>query len=230
MADRSCESQLEATRKELADFSYSVSHDLRAPLRTVIGFSDALAEDFQDKLGAEGAGYVRRIRDAAVRMDRMIDAVVELARLSRQEMKHERVDLTAIAHSIASELQQFEPARKVSVRVDPGLAVHGDAALLGIAMRCLIENAWKFTSRRPAATIEICRDGKAILVRDDGAGFDPAYAEKMFGAFQRLHPANDYPGLGVGLVTVQRIVNRHGGKVWASSQLDRGTTIYLELE
>ena len=184
MVDRRCESELETIRKELAAFSYSVSHDLRAPLRTLTGFSEALADEYQDKLGANGLDYVRRIREAAMRMEVMINALTELARVSRVDLKREPVDLSAIAASIAADLKRSDPARNVEFRIEPGLTVEGDPALLRTLLTHLLGNSWKFSSKHASARIEVGReerDGRRVLyVRDDGSGFDPAYAENMF--------------------------------------------------
>lgn len=234
MADRRCESELENVRKELAAFGYSVSHDLRAPLRTLTGFSEALAEEYQDKLGENGLDYVRRIRDAAQRMEVMIVALSDLARVSRVEMKREIVNVTEIATSIAANLKRSEPARNVDFAIAPGLTLQGDPALLQTLVTHLLGNAWKFSSKHPSARIEMGReerDGRQVLyVRDDGAGFDPAYTENMFGPFQRFHSSRDFEGIGIGLATVQRIVNRHQGRVWAVGAVEGGATVYIDLE
>jgi light-regulated signal transduction histidine kinase (bacteriophytochrome) len=234
MVDRRCESELENIGKELAAFSYSVSHDLRAPLRTLTGFSEALADEYQDKLGASGLDYVRRIREAAMRMEVMINALTELARVSRVDLRHEPVNISDIAAAIATELKRSDPTRNVEFHIQPGLTAQGDPTLLETALAHLMGNSWKFSSKHPSARIEVGReerDGRSVLyVRDDGAGFDPAYADNMFGPFQRFHSAKDFEGIGIGLATVQRIVNRHQGRVWAVGAVEGGATVYIDLE
>jgi len=220
--------------KELTAFTYAVSHDLRAPLRTIEGFSQALIEDYRDKLGEQGLDYLTRIRSAAERMDLMIRKLTELAQVSRGELRRERVDVTQIADSIAAELKASDPARKVEFSIERGLTVHGDSPLLKLALEHLLGNAWKFTSKHPAARIEVGsekRDGHRVLyVRDDGVGFDANFAEKMFAPFQRFHPAKDFDGAGIGLAIVQRVIHRHHGKIWATSEVEKGATFYVEIE
>lgn len=236
MADdalQQCAQELEAAERELASLSYSISHDLRAPLRAIDGFSDALLEEYGSRLDAQGADYLRRIRGAAARMELLIRCLGDLSRVSRDDLKRERIDLTAMVTSIASSLQKMEPARNVQFSIEPGLIADGDVRLLRIAFEHLLGNAWKFTSRHPAARIEVgseSRDGRRILfVRDDGAGFDPLFADRMFGAFQRFHSSSEFDGAGIGLAMVQRIVHRHHGKVWAVGKVDEGATFYLDL-
>lgn len=228
-----CAEELEAAEKELASLTYSVSHDLAAPLRTIDGFSEALLDEYECRLDDQGVDYLRRIRGAAARMELLINAFVDLSRLSRHPMERERVDLTAMIASIGAALQKLEPARNVEISIAPGLVVEGDPRLLRIAFQHLLGNAWKFTSRHPAARIEVgteIQNGRSVLfVRDDGAGFDPLYAERMFGAFQRFHPASEFDGTGIGLAMVQRIVNRHHGKIWAAGKVEEGATFYLDL-
>ncbi len=226
--------QLEATNKELESFSYSVSHDLRAPLRTIDGFSQALLEDYAADLAAEGKHYLERIRAATHRMSNLIDEMLTLARVTRSEMRRSSVDLSVLARGIAGELTKAQPTRVVEFVLGEGLRVEGDARLLHIALENLLGNAWKFTAHHPRAHIEfgtMTQDtGETVFfVRDDGAGFDMAYAAKLFGAFQRLHSPTDFPGTGIGLATVQRIVHRHGGRVWAHSEVERGATFYFTL-
>jgi light-regulated signal transduction histidine kinase (bacteriophytochrome) len=226
--------ELEALNKELAAFSHSVSHDLRAPIRTIDGFSEALAEEYRDKLGDQGLEYLKRIRAAAARMDVLINGLLELSRVSREELRREKVDLSMIAESIAMQLKEGDPARTVRFAIQPGLAVEGDPRLLKTALEHLLGNAWKFTRKHSVATIEVGSeqpDGHRLLfVRDDGAGFDPIYAGKMFGAFQRFHTTAEFEGTGIGLAMVQRIVHRHGGTVWAVGKVEAGTTVYIDLE
>ena len=226
--------ELEAANQELAAFSYSVSHDLRAPLRTIDGFSEALLEEYGDKLDERGLDYLQRIRDAGARMELLINRLLELARVSQGELRREPVNLSEIAESTAAELKESDPARNVHVSIEPGLNVQGDPRLLRIVFEHLLRNSWKFTSKHPVATIEVGseeRSGhRAIYVRDDGAGFDPTYAGKMFAPFQRFHSAAEFEGTGIGLAMVQRIIHRHGGTVSAVGKVEEGTTVYMELE
>jgi signal transduction histidine kinase len=225
--------RLEAANKELEAFSYSVSHDLRAPLRGIDGFSQALLEDYSDRLDAEGKDYLQRVRAASQRMAQLIDDILNLSRLTRGEMRRETVDLSALARLTAIELQKSEPNRKIDFVISEGIQVNGDPRLLQIALENLLGNAWKFTGKRPRATIEVGQrrdNGKPVyFVRDDGAGFDMTYAGKMFGAFQRFHAGTDFKGTGIGLATVQRIVHRHGGHIWAEGKVGQGATFYFTL-
>ncbi len=222
-----------AANKELEAFSYSVSHDLRAPLRGIDGFSLALLEDYADKLDEEGKDYLHRVRAATQRMGILIDDLLSLSRVTRTGMRLEKANLTAIAQSIAADLQKMQPERRVEFRIAEPLEAFVDSHLLRIALENLLGNAWKFSSKRDFACIEFGRthgNGRlAYYVRDNGAGFDPAYAHRLFGAFQRLHDKSDFPGTGVGLATVQRIIHRHGGRIWAESAVDRGSTFYFTL-
>jgi PAS domain S-box-containing protein len=226
--------ELEAANKELESFSYSVSHDLRAPLRGIDGFSQALEEDYGSNLDATGKNYLSRIRAGTRRMGVLIDDLLNLARVTRAEMYREKIDLTKMAGDIVRELQAAEPERKVHLEVDKGLVAEGDNRLVRVALQNLLGNAWKFTSKRSDAKIEFrahkSNGSQAYYVRDNGAGFDPTYAARLFGAFQRLHSMEEFPGTGIGLATVQRIVHRHGGKVWAEGALNRGATVYFTLE
>jgi signal transduction histidine kinase len=230
---RGVNAELLAANKELEAFSYSVSHDLRAPLRGIDGFSLALLEDYADKLDADGKDYLHRVRAATQRMGMLIDDMLNLARVARTEVRVEKSDLGALARSVASELQKTQPERSVEFRIEDGLEAFVDSHLIRIALENLLGNAWKFTSKRESCCIEFgrtSRDGRlAYYVRDDGAGFDPAYASRLFGAFQRLHDKSDFPGTGVGLATVQRIIQRHGGRIWAESAVERGATFYFTL-
>jgi PAS domain S-box-containing protein len=225
--------ELEAANAELNAFAYSVSHDLRAPLRSIDGFSMALLEDHADQLNPEAREFLGRVRVAAQRMAELIDDLLALSRITRSEMRVETVDLSALAQGIRSELEQARPSQNVTLTVAPALVVQGDARLLRIALYNLLDNAWKFTGKQASARVElgaVSRDGEqAYFVRDDGAGFDMAYADKLFGAFQRLHDARDFEGTGIGLATVQRVVVRHGGRVWAESAPGRGATFYFTL-
>ncbi|HET8580628.1 MAG TPA: PAS domain S-box protein, partial [Nitrospiraceae bacterium] len=226
--------QLEASNKELESFSYSVSHDLRAPLRSIDGFSLALLEDCADKLSAQGKDYLRRVRDATQRMARLIDDLLNLARVTREGMRRERVNLSMLARSIAADLKKTQPDRQVAFVIADGLVANGDAHLLRVALQNLLGNAWKFTSKRPKTRIEfgvIRQNGTpAYFVRDDGAGFDMVYAGKLFGPFQRLHSAKEFEGTGIGLATVKRVIRRHGGRVWAESAVGQGATFYFTLQ
>lgn len=225
--------QLEAANKELESFSYSVSHDLRAPLRSIDGFSQAILEDYGDKLDEEGRSDLSRVRAASQRMAQLIDDMLELSRVTRGEMRCEEVDLSKLANSIAAELQSAEPERQIQLAIAEGIKTNGDARLLRVLLENLLRNAWKFTEKHSTAKIEfgVNQDnGKAVyFVRDDGAGFDMAYAGKLFGAFQRLHAMTEFKGTGIGLATVQRIVHRHGGRVWADGKVERGATFYFTL-
>lgn len=226
--------QLEATNKELEAFSYSVSHDLRAPLRGIDGFSQALLDRYNDQLDDKGKHYLQRIRAGTQRMGELIDDLLKLSRVTRSEMHRTTVDLSAIAGEIARELNSTQPERQVEFAIASGLMADGDARLLRIVLENLLNNAWKFTSSRIEARIELGvilqpQAKPTYFVRDNGAGFDMAYAKKLFGAFQRLHPSTQFPGTGIGLATVQRIIHRHGGQVWAEGVVDRGATFYFTL-
>jgi signal transduction histidine kinase len=221
--------ELEGTNRELEAFSYSVSHDLRAPLRTIDGFSQILAEDYADRLDEEGLDYLARVRTASRRMAELIDDLLELSRVGRRPLKRERVDLSALAAGIADDLKRSEPDRDVDFVVEEGVVARGDVGLLKVALENLIGNAWKFTSRETRATIRFGVSGNAFYVSDDGAGFDAAYKDKLFGAFQRLHGPEEFEGTGIGLATVARIVHRHGGEVWAEGAVGEGATFCFTL-
>jgi signal transduction histidine kinase len=224
---------LEAANKELEAFSYSVSHDLRAPLRAIDGFSQALLEDYTESLDREGKDYLQRLRAASQRMALLIDDLLNLSRVSRRQMSLETVDLSKLAQGILADFRQLEPDREVELRIATGVTTRADRRLMQIALQNLLQNAWKFTAKRERAKIEFGiaqHNGRsAYFVRDNGAGFDMAYADKLFGAFQRLHGAHEFPGTGIGLATVQRIVHRHGGKIWADGTLDGGASFYFTL-
>jgi len=226
--------ELKAMNKELEAFSYSVSHDLRAPLRSIDGFSQALLEDCLDQLDATGQDYLRRIRFASQRMGQLIDDLLTLSRVTRSDMSRESIDLSRLASRICTNLQQAHPEQQVEFVVQPGLVAQGDARLLQVVLDNLLNNAWKFTSRQLQAKIEfgaIAQENgiPAYFVRDDGVGFDMVYVDKLFRPFQRLHGMNEFSGNGIGLATVQRIVHRHGGRVWAEGALARGATFYFTL-
>jgi PAS domain S-box-containing protein len=231
LSDRIAE--LAASNKELESFSYSVSHDLRAPLRAIDGFSLALLEEYRDKIGPEGRSHLERVRAATLRMAHLIDDMLKLARIARSETEEDDVNLSALAEEIVSQLKTVEPDRSATIDIAPGLNTIGDRPLLRAMLENLLGNAWKFTSKCPAAHIEFgITNGNsepAFFVRDNGAGFDMRYADKLFGVFQRLHSDRDYPGTGVGLASVQRIVRKHGGRIWAESAVGKGATFYFVL-
>jgi signal transduction histidine kinase len=254
--------QLEATNRELEAFAYSVSHDLRAPLRSIDGFSLAFLEDYGDKLDAMGQDYLRRVRAATQRMDQLINDLLKLSRLTRGVLTCRPVNLSRLAEEVFIELHATEPDRHVSFRTEPDVIVRGDAHLLRIALENLLDNAWKFTREHAHAKItfgtlradRVCPEESAdtdhpadtnhpadesppveegppiYFVRDNGAGFDMAYADKLFGAFQRLHTGEEFEGTGIGLATVQRIIHRHGGRIWAEGEVDQGATFYFTLQ
>lgn len=225
--------QLEAANKELEAFSYSVSHDLRAPLRSIDGFSLALVERYDSQLDDKGKHYLQRVRAASQRMGELIDDLLNLARVTRSQMQYRTVDLSAIVEAIAADLQQ-QPERQVEFIIASGIVAQGDSKLLRVVFENLLNNAWKFTSHQVSPRIEFGissqPDGTTVyFVSDNGAGFDMAYADKLFGAFQRLHTEAEFPGTGIGLATVKRIILRHGGQVWAESAVDQGATFYFTL-
>jgi signal transduction histidine kinase len=224
---------LTATNHELSTFAYSVSHDLRAPLRAIDAFSQALLEDYEQVLDAQGQDYLRRVRANAGRMSQLIDDLLQLSRLTRAEMNCEAIDLSAMARSIATDLQRTDAGRTATFRIEPGVIARGDARLVRVLLENLIGNAWKYTSRHPTAEITFGRNGSdgevVFYVRDDGAGFDLAYADKLFRPFQRLHTIEEFEGAGVGLATAQRVVRRHGGRIWADAAPEKGATFYFTL-
>jgi PAS domain S-box-containing protein len=225
--------ELEAANKELESFSYSVSHDLRSPLRAIEGFSQALLEDNAHQLDQSGKDFFQRIQNAALRMGTLIDDLLNLARVTRAEMHREPVDLSGLADELAADLRSGEPGRNVEFEIARGLSAESDSRLVRVALQNLLANSWKFTAKKAQARIEFgtvrASGQSAYFVRDNGAGFDQAHAERLFGAFQRLHGMNEFPGTGIGLATVQRIIHRHGGKVWAEGAVDQGATIYFTL-
>ncbi len=234
-------SELKSVNKELETFSYSVSHDLRAPLRSIDGFSQALIEDCIEQLDETGHDYLRRIRAATQRMGQLIDDLLSLSRVIRSDMHREPVTLSLLASQIFADLQQAYPDRQVESIVQPDLLDRGDSRLLHAILENLLSNAWKFTATRPQAKIEFGalplaatvadagHQPRTYFVRDNGVGFDMAYVEKLFSPFQRLHSIQEFPGNGIGLATVQRIVHRHGGRVWAEGSIDQGATFYFTL-
>ena len=225
--------ELNAVNKELESFSYSVSHDLRAPLRSVDGFGQALLEDYSELLDAQGKDYIHRMRAASQRMGESIDGLLKLSQVTRSEMRRERVDLSRLVQAVAAELQTTQPLRCAEFVIQEGIVANGDAKLLRVVLDNLLSNAWKFTGSRELTKIEFgvtpSGVGPAYFVRDNGAGFDMAYVDKLFGAFQRLHAVTEFEGMGIGLATVKRIVHRHGGEVWAEGETEVGATFYFTL-
>ena len=223
----------EAATKELEGFCYSVSHDLRAPLRSVDGFTHALIESSHDKLDTVEREYLQRVRAASHRMGRLIDDLLHLSRVGRREMRVQETNLSDLAVSVSRELQASEPSRHVDFVITPELCGKGDERLLKIVLENLLGNAWKFTGKTEQARIEFGRgvkDGiEAFYVRDNGAGFDMTYADKLFTPFARLHGANEFPGSGIGLAVVQRIINRHGGRLWAEGEPNHGATFWFAI-
>jgi light-regulated signal transduction histidine kinase (bacteriophytochrome) len=225
--------ELEAANRELEAFSYSASHDLRAPLRSIDGYSHILLEDSASHLNDESKAHLVEIVRATERMSHLIDGMLTLSRITRAQLQTRNVNLSAMAAEIFNELRKQEPKRQVDVRIEPDLQAKGDPQLLQILLDNLMGNAWKFSGRQRVANIQFGKtgnDGETVFfVRDNGVGFDMKYAGKLFGAFQRLHKSGDFPGTGIGLATVLRVVSRHGGRIWAESQVDRGTTFYFTL-
>jgi len=225
--------QLESANKELEAFAYSVSHDLRAPLRSIDGFSKILLEDCADKLDEAGRENLQIVRNASQRMAHLIDDILQLSRLNRSPLRLLPVDLSALAVVVADDLKKLEPERRVDFLIEPGCVALADGNQIRVLLENLIGNAWKFTGKRPEAKIEFgreIRDGiQVFYVRDNGVGFDMKYSPKLFGAFQRLHSVNEFPGTGIGLASVQRIIHRHGGKVWLDGRVDDGATAYFSL-
>jgi len=224
---------VESVNRELESFSYSVSHDLRAPLRAIDGFSQILLEDFAGVLGEEGRDHLLHVREATAHMAQLIEDLLALARVTRTEIHPVQVDLSGLARRITERLQASSPGRRVRVCVMDGVVGDGDPGLLTIVLENLLGNAWKFTSKRENAEIAFGRedhDGTpTYCVRDNGAGFNMANAGKLFGAFQRFHSASQFEGTGIGLATVQRIIHRHGGRVWAKAKVDAGATFFFTL-
>lgn len=226
--------ELEVVNRELEAFSASVSHDLRSPLRAIDGFSNALLEDYADKLDEEGRGYLNRVRSGAQRMGHLIDDMLHLSRITRLEMAVDDVDLTDVARQVAAELREAEPGRDVDFVIADGLHAKADRRLVTVALQNLIGNAFKFTGKRPSARIEVGAEhgdaGTVFHVRDNGAGFDMKYDAQLFNAFKRLHDAREFPGTGVGLATVQRVIHKHGGRIWAEAAVDQGACFFFTLE
>jgi signal transduction histidine kinase len=225
--------QLREANQDLEAFSYSVAHDLQAPLRHIEGFSKALVEQLGESLADEPSRLLGRVGAAAQRMSELIKGLLALSRVGRAEMVSESVDLAARTRALAATLLEAQPARRVVFDVVEPLQATGDPRLLDAVLQNLVGNAWKFTSQKSEARIQVGVDASkappVYFVRDDGAGFDPAYADKLFGVFQRLHPHEEFPGTGIGLATVQRIIRRHGGRIWAEGAVERGATFYFTL-
>ncbi len=225
---------LASANRELESFAYSISHDLRAPLRGIDGFSQMALEEYGDKLEAEGRGYLERVRAAAQRMGHLIDDILELSRVSRHAMRRERVDLSRLAAELMEEIREGDLLRRVEVAIAPDCAAEGDPRLLRVLLQNLLENAWKYTARQAEARIDFGSERldtgeTAFFVRDDGVGFDMQYADRLFSPFQRLHSPEEFPGSGIGLATVARIAHRHGGRAWAESAVGQGTTVRFTL-
>ncbi len=223
----------DAANRELEAFAYSVSHDLRAPLRGIAGFSQVLMEDYFDKLDEDGKDALRRISAASQKMGQLIDDLLDLSRLTRAEMTLQRLNLSMLFRKTAEAKMKTQPTRKVEFLIEDNLFVEGDERLLSVALENLIENAWKFTGKTEAAKIEFGsmeKDGAlTYFVKDNGTGFDMAYAGKLFQPFQRVHSMEEFPGTGIGLATVKRIIERHGGWVWIEGEQDKGATVYFRL-
>jgi two-component system, sensor histidine kinase and response regulator len=224
---------LEHKNRELESFSYAVSHDLRAPLRRIDSFSRAVLESQGERLDEVGQKFLGRVREASQQMSQLIDDVLYLSRVTRAELRDHEVDLSELTGLILSRLQEAEPARRAELKIRPGVVVSGDGQLLRIALENLLQNAWKFTAKKPEARIEFgvtqSSGEPTYFMRDNGAGFDMTYAARLFGPFQRLHSQQEFSGSGIGLATVQRIIHRHGGKVWAEGLVGQGATFYFTL-
>jgi signal transduction histidine kinase len=225
--------ELQSANSELDAFAYSVSHDLRAPLRSIDGFSQVLLEDYATQLGDAGRDSLQRVRAASQRMATLIDDLLKLARVTRAEMRTEQVDLSGMAREVVAEIQRTAADHQVEFVIAPGLEAKGDARLLRVVLDNLLRNGWKYTGKRPQPRVEFTtvneNGGRVFLIKDNGAGFDMQYADKLFGVFQRLHSAAEFEGTGVGLATVRRIINRHGGRIWAEGAVDQGASFYFTL-
>jgi light-regulated signal transduction histidine kinase (bacteriophytochrome) len=224
----------EAANRELESFSYSVAHDLRAPLRSIDGFSQLLLVDCGETVDETGRRYLGLVRQSTQRMAQLIDDLLDLSRVTRTELTRAAVDLTRLAHESLERLRTAAPERRVDANIEDSLTVSGDPRLLAIVLDNLLGNAWKYSARRSPAVIGVGKvvEGadEAYFVRDNGAGFDMAYVHKLFGVFERLHAAQEFDGTGIGLATVRRIVERHGGRVWAHGEVDAGATFYFTLD
>jgi light-regulated signal transduction histidine kinase (bacteriophytochrome) len=225
--------ELEESNKELESFSYSVSHDLRAPLRSIDGFSNKILKDYSHVMDDQGKDYFSRVINASQKMGRLIDDLLKLARLSRIEMNIATTDLSVLAELAAIDFKSAFPERNVDFIIQPGLVVNADRSLMQIALQNLLENAWKYTKNKAEAKIEFScfqRDNKTVyFIRDNGVGFDMRYVSKLFGAFQRLHSESEFEGTGIGLATVKRILRRHHGTIWAEGEVNQGAVFYFTL-
>jgi hypothetical protein len=225
--------ELQFANKEMEAFCYSISHDLRAPLRSIRGYSEIVLQEFASKLDGRGGDFLKRACESAAQMNQLLDDLLRLSVISRGELQREETDLSEMAQEVVSNLKSAEPSRKVKLKIGRGLKARGDARLLQIALGNLLGNAWKFTGRKPNATVEfdlIHKDGERIfIVRDNGEGFDMEWKHRLFGVFERLHSASDFPGTGIGLAIVQRIIQRHGGRVWAEGKCGEGAAFYFTL-
>ncbi len=224
--------ELEATNRELEAFSYSVSHDLRSPLRTIDGFSLALEEDYTDRVDATGVDYIRRVRNGVQRMGQLIDALLQLSRITRAEINREEVDVSTMADVVAGDLVEQNAGREIEFKIEPGMRAVADPKLLQVAFENLMGNAVKFSGKVEHPLVEVGWDKEqhAFFVRDNGAGFDMYYADKLFNAFHRLHGDKDFKGSGIGLATVARVIRRHHGRIWADSKVDHGATFWFTLD
>lgn len=225
--------ELEAANNELESFSYAVSHDLRSPLRSIHGFSEALSQSARAKLSPEEAGWLQKISDAAARMDRLTEDLLRLSRITRSQLKREPVDLALLAREVVHELRQMDPRRDVVFAISDHLETHADPVLMRVAITNLLGNAWKYTGRRKQALVSFGReqrdDQTVFCVRDNGAGFDMTYASKLFTPFQRLHSVREFPGSGVGLACVARVVHKHGGRIWADARTGEGAAFFFTI-
>jgi light-regulated signal transduction histidine kinase (bacteriophytochrome) len=225
--------ELAAVNKELESFSYSVSHDLRAPLRAIDGFSKALLDEYAGKLDEHACHYLDRVRTGSQKMSGLIDDLLDLSRITRIALRKESINLTELGRSVVADLQNGEPSRKVTIAIADGLTACGDSRLITIVLVNLLGNAWKYTGKRQQAQVAFEQENKGsetvFYVRDNGAGFDMAYVDKLFAPFQRLHQDSEFEGTGIGLATVQRIISRHGGRIWAEAAVDEGATFYFTL-
>ena len=230
---RQANAELEAVNAELDAFAYSVSHDLRAPLRSILGFTDVLEEDFREVLGEEGRSSLHRVRNAAKRMNELVVGLLELSRAATSDFQRVALDLTAMSEQVVQTLREAAPDRDVSVGIDRGMRCEGEPRLLRIVLGNLLENAWKFTSPSESPAIRVGVEGRngedVFFVEDNGVGFDMRYAEQLFVPFQRMHTEDEFPGTGIGLATVRRIVRRHGGRIWAESEEGKGTRFSFTL-
>jgi signal transduction histidine kinase len=224
-------SELENLNQELESFAYSISHDLRSPLRSMQGFSSAILEDFENKLDEKGKDYLKRIVNASEHMGQLIDALLKLSRVTRHNLKKEKINLSNIANKIASDLRSHDPKRKIKIIIEPNMNVNGDPNLIYLALENLFNNAWKFTSKNPNGIIEFNQKEEnnhiVFCLKDNGVGFEMEFADKLFQPFKRHH--KDFEGTGIGLATVDRIIKRHGGRIWADGKVDEGATFYFSL-